>query len=64
MPYISSFIMREQSEAVLKRQVLRGHRIVVSELTYSEMRFSATGPKISPLHVELVDAFCPKTARR
>lgn len=56
--------MREQSEAVLKRQVLRGHRIVVSELTYSEMRFSATGPKISPLHVELVDAFCPKTARR
>ncbi|WP_281997698.1 hypothetical protein [Escherichia coli] len=44
---ICSFIMREQPEAVLKRlelAVLRGQRIVVSAITYSEMRFGATGP--------------------
>ncbi|MGX5056712.1 type II toxin-antitoxin system VapC family toxin [Enterobacter asburiae] len=55
---ICSFIMREQPEAVLKRleqAVLRGHRIVVSAITYSEMRFGATGPK-----VQLVDAFCTR----
>ncbi len=42
---ICSFIMREQPEAVLKRleqAVLRGQRIVVSAITYSEMRFGAT----------------------
>jgi tRNA(fMet)-specific endonuclease VapC len=45
---ICSFIMREQSEVVLKRlepAVLRDQRIVVSVITYSEMRFGATGPK-------------------
>ncbi|HHZ6466165.1 TPA: type II toxin-antitoxin system VapC family toxin, partial [Escherichia coli] len=45
---ICSFIMREQPEALLKhleQSVLRGHRIVVSAITYSEMRFGATGPK-------------------
>ncbi len=60
---ICSFIMREQPEAVLKRleqAVLRGHRIVVSAITYSEMRFGATGPKASPRHVQLVDAFCAR----
>lgn len=58
---ICSFIMREQPEAVLNRQeqaLLRGHRIVVSGITYSEMAFGATGPKASPRHVQLVDAFC------
>ncbi|WP_434057151.1 type II toxin-antitoxin system VapC family toxin, partial [Escherichia coli] len=39
---------------------LRGHRIVVSAITYSEMRFGATGPKASPRHVQLVDAFCER----
>lgn len=60
---ICSFIMREQPEAVLKnleQAVLRGHRIVVSAITYSEMRFGATGPKASPRHVQLVDAFCAR----
>ncbi len=55
--------MREQPEAVLKRleqAVLRGHRIVVSAITYSEMRFGATGPKASPRHVQLVDEFCAR----
>lgn len=60
---ICSFIMREQPEAVLKRleqAVLRSHRIVISAITYSEMRFGATGPKASPRHVQLVDAFCAR----
>lgn len=60
---ICSFIMREQPEIVLKRleqAVLRNQRIVVSAITYSEMRFGATGPKASPRHIELVDAFCAR----
>lgn len=57
---ICSFIMREQPAAVIKRleqAVLRNHRIVVSAITYAEMRFGATGPKASPRHIALVDAF-------
>jgi len=60
---VCSFIMRELPEAVLKRleqAALRGNRIVVSVITYSEMRFGATGPKASPRHIELVDAFCSR----
>nr|WP_238406689.1 type II toxin-antitoxin system VapC family toxin [Atlantibacter hermannii] len=60
---ICSFIMREQPEAVLKRLeqvVLRNQRIVISAITYSEMRFGTTGPKASPHHIELVDAFCAR----
>ena len=57
---ICSFIMREQPDAVLQRlaqAVLRNQRIVVSAITYSEMRFGATGPKASPRHTVRVDAF-------
>lgn len=60
---ICSFIMREQPDAVLQRlaqAVLRNQRIVVSAITYSEMRFGTTGPKASPRHIELVDAFCAR----
>lgn len=60
---ICSFIMREQPEAVLKRleqAVLRRHRIVVSPITYAEMRFGCTGKKASPRHAQLVDAFCSR----
>lgn len=60
---ICSFIMREQPEAVLKRleqAVLRHHRIVVSAITYAEMRFGCTGKKASPRHAQLVDAFCSR----
>lgn len=53
---IFSFIMREQPEAVLKR--LEQDRIVVSAVTYVEIRFGATGPKASPRHTHLVDEFC------
>lgn len=55
--------MREQPEAVLKRleqAVLRNHRIVVSAITYAEMRFGAVGKKASPRHAKLVDAFCAR----
>ena len=60
---ICSFIMREKHEAVLKRleqTVLRNHRIVVSAITYAEMRFGAVGKKASPRHAKLVDAFCAR----
>lgn len=60
---ICSFIMREQPEAVLKRleqAVLRRHRIVVSAITYAEMRFGSTGKKASPHHARLVEAFCSR----
>lgn len=60
---ICSFIMREQPDAVLERlaqAVLRNHRIVISAITYSEMRFGATGSKASPRHIGLVDAFCAR----
>ncbi len=60
---ICSFIIREKPEAVLKRleqAVLRNQRIVISAITYSELRFGATGPKASPRHVQLVDAFCAR----
>lgn len=60
---ICSYIMREQPEAVLKRleqAVLRRHRIVVSAITYAEMRFGAIGKRASPRHVQLVDTFCAR----
>jgi tRNA(fMet)-specific endonuclease VapC len=60
---ICSFIMREQPEAVIKRleqAVLRNRRIVVSAITYAEMRFGAIGKKASPRHAQLVDAFCAR----
>lgn len=55
--------MREKPEAVLKRleqTVLRNHRIVVSPITYAEMRFRAVGKKASLRHAKLVDAFCAR----
>jgi len=55
--------MREQPEAVLMRleqAVLRRDRIVVSAITYAEMRFGAIGKKASPRHAQLVEAFCAR----
>lgn len=60
---ICSFIMRERPEAVLKKleqAVLARHRIVVSAITYAEMRFGSIGKKASPRHVQLVDTFCER----
>lgn len=60
---ICSFIMREQPQAVidkLQECVLRRERIVISAITYAEMRFGAVGKKASPRHNLLVDAFCKR----
>lgn len=57
---ICSFIMREQPVAVLQRltdAVTKQHRIVISSITYTEMRFGAIGKKASPQHKLLVDEF-------
>lgn len=58
---ICSFIMREQPEAVLKRleqAVLRGHRIVVSAITWAEL--SQAAKESGPGTQNLVDAFCTR----
>lgn len=57
---ICSFIMREHPVAVLQRladAVTQQHRIVISSITYSEIRFGAIGKKASPKHSLLVDEF-------
>jgi tRNA(fMet)-specific endonuclease VapC len=57
---ICSFIMRERPIHLLK--VLQAHvenkdRIVVSVITYAEMRFGTIGKKASPKHSTIVDEF-------
>lgn len=57
---ICSFIMREHPEAVLRRlaaAVARNDRIVISAITYAEMRYGQIGKKASPRHKMLVDEF-------
>lgn len=57
---ICSFIMRERPECVLGRlsaEVARNNRIVISAITYSEMRYGQIGKKASPKHKTLVDDF-------
>lgn len=57
---ICSFIMRERPECVLDRlsaEVARNNRIVISAITYSEMRYGQIGKKASPKHKTLVDDF-------
>ncbi|EIY1881966.1 type II toxin-antitoxin system VapC family toxin [Klebsiella pneumoniae] len=58
---ICSFIMREQPEAVLKRleqAVLRGHRIVVSAITWAEL--SQAAKESGPGTQNLADAFAAR----
>lgn len=58
---ICSFIMREQPEAVLTRleqAVLRGHRIVISAITWAELSQAARAS--GPATQALVDAFCTR----
>lgn len=57
---ICSFIMRERPESVLK--TLQAHsdnrdRIIISAITYAELRFGAIGKKASPKHSVIVNAF-------
>ncbi|QDO86660.1 type II toxin-antitoxin system VapC family toxin [Shewanella psychropiezotolerans] len=57
---ICSFIMREQPLSVLQQlqnAVSRQNRIVISVITYAEMRFGTIGKKASPKHTILVDEF-------
>lgn len=57
---ICSFIQREQPQQVLERLQqahAQHHRIVISAITYAEMRFGATSRKASKKHVVLVNAF-------
>ncbi len=58
---ICSFIMREQPEAVLKRleqAVLRGHRIVVSAITWAEI--SQAAREAGAATQQLADAFAAR----
>ncbi|MHB0992483.1 MAG: type II toxin-antitoxin system VapC family toxin [Burkholderiales bacterium] len=55
-----SFIMREMPKSVLDRLdqcVTSQGKIIISAITYSEMRFGTIGPKAKPKHVDMVDAF-------
>ena len=57
---ICSFIMRERPESVLQRlaaEVARNNQIVISAITYAEMRYGQIGKKASPRHKTLVDEF-------
>jgi len=60
---ICAFIMREQPTSVLQRleqAVTRRHKVVISAITYSEMRFGTTSKKASSRHIALVEAFCER----
>ena len=57
---ICSFIMRERPAEVLAKLqacVEAQQRIVISAITYAEMRFGLIGKKASPKHAGLVSAF-------
>lgn len=52
--------MRERPETLLKvlqDHVIKKHRIVISAITYAELRFGAIGKKASPKHNLIVDMF-------
>ncbi|HDX8428306.1 TPA: type II toxin-antitoxin system VapC family toxin [Aeromonas veronii] len=57
---ICSFIMREMPRSVLERlaeEVANGNRIVISTITYAEMRYGQIGKKASPKLGPAIDAF-------
>jgi tRNA(fMet)-specific endonuclease VapC len=57
---ICSFIMRNRPAStlqLLEQAVMAHHRIVVSAITYTEMRFGAASPKASPKVAKMVDEF-------
>jgi len=57
---ICSFIMREHPVSVLQRlteQVAQNNRVVISAITYAEMRYGQIGKKASLKHKTLVDEF-------
>lgn len=57
---ICSYIMREHPETVvnkLQQAVEQNCSIVISAITYSELRFGAIGKRASPKHNGIVDEF-------
>lgn len=57
---ICSFIMREMPKSVLERlaaEVASGNRIVISAITYAEMRYGHIGKKASPKLGPAIDEF-------
>ena len=57
---ICSFVMRERSAALLavfQAHVENKDRLVVSAITYAELRFGAVGKKASPKHAVIVSEF-------
>lgn len=57
---ICSYLMRQQPVFLLERlaaEVANKNRIVISAITYAEMRYGQIGKKASPKHKLLVDAF-------
>lgn len=63
---ICSFIMRRQPRGLLgklQQHVARRDSIVVSAITYAELRFGAIGKKASPKHAVLVDALVERIDR-
>lgn len=57
---ICSFIMRERAVSLISRlatEVEQGNRIVVSTITYAEIRYGQIGKKASAKHKSLVDEF-------
>ena len=57
---ICSFIIREHPASSLQRlaeEVAQNNRIVISAITYAEMRYGQIGKKASPKHKSLVDEF-------
>ncbi len=57
---ICAYIMRERPVSVLERlanEVNNHNRIVISAITYAEMRYGQIGKKASARHKRLVDEF-------
>lgn len=57
---ICSFIMRERPQVLLARleECVNARKpIVISAITYAEMRFGSISPKASPKHALMVDGF-------
>jgi tRNA(fMet)-specific endonuclease VapC len=53
-----SLVVRERPQWILARlQACNVQRIVISAITYAEMRFASVGTTASPTHAELVSAF-------
>lgn len=61
---ICAYIMRQRPRAVLERLQLaaRHAEIVISVITFYEMRLGALGPKAAPHHAQLVEDFCARLA--